>query len=201
MNNQSTKTKIKEANKVKIIRKACELFAKNGYYNTTMPEIAKAINMSVGNLYNYFKSKGELAKEIMLTTSSILASRLRRINEVELPTKEKIRELVKEFFLISLEEPEIISYFLRVYFSNRDVFENVCEGVSCVMEVITEISILLSEGIQKGDLRNQDFFTAFVCIMGPLGGLVFLNEEKVLEKDLLDYTEDIALNIWNALKI
>jgi len=56
----------KDEKKNQIIKVACELFAKNGYYNTTMPDIAKASGMSVGNLYNYFESKEELAKETML---------------------------------------------------------------------------------------------------------------------------------------
>jgi len=62
---------IQDEKKNQIIKVACELFAKNGYYNTTMPDIAKASGMSVGNLYNYFESKEELAKETMLTVSSL----------------------------------------------------------------------------------------------------------------------------------
>jgi len=40
-----------------------ELFSQNGFHKTTIPDIAKKLKMSVGNLYNYFSSK--LAKEII----------------------------------------------------------------------------------------------------------------------------------------
>lgn len=197
---RSLKEKLKEEKKLQIIRTACRLFAQNGYYNTTMPDIARELNMSVGNLYNYFESKEELAKEVMLTVSSWVAQRLRAINEEKIPTKEKIRKLVKSFFEISLKEPELIDYFLRVFLANREVFKEGCEGFACVGEVVTEVMILLSKGVEEGELRNQDFFPAFVTVMGPMGGIVFLHGEGVLEKPLMEYVDDVSLNIWNALK-
>ncbi len=197
---KSLKEKLKEEKKLQIIRIACRLFAQNGYYNTTMPDIARELNMSVGNLYNYFESKEELAKEVMLTVSRWVAQRLRSINDEKIPTREKIRKLVRSFFEISLQEPELIDYFLRVFLANREIFKDGCEGFACVGEVVTEVMILLSKGVEEGELRNQDFFPAFVTLMGPMGGLVFLHREGALEKPLMDYVEDVSLNIWNALR-
>lgn len=45
--------------------------------------------------------------------------------------------------------------------------------------------LFLEEGVRKGDLRNQDLFTAFVTVMGSLGGLVFLKGENMLMKTLI----------------
>jgi len=194
------KEKLKQEKRLQIIKTACKLFAEKGYYNTAMPDIAEELGMSVGNLYNYFSSKEELAKEIMITVSSWIAERIRKINEKDIPVKEKIYELVKSFIDIALKEPELIHYFLRVFLSNRDVFEKDCIGFACVGDVVTEIGILLAEGVSKGELRNQDFFSAFVTIMGPLGGIVFLHGEGVLQKPLIEYADEIAENIWRALK-
>jgi len=36
----------------KILDAALLLFSKNGFYATTIPDIAKAMGMSVGNIYN-----------------------------------------------------------------------------------------------------------------------------------------------------
>jgi AcrR family transcriptional regulator len=191
---------LKEKKKLDIIRTACRLFAEKGYYNTVIPDIAKALNMSVGNIYNYFESKEELAKEIMMTVSNWVAERLRKINQEDISTKEKIYKYTEEFFKIALEEPELINYFLRVFLVNREIFKEGCEGFACVGEVVAEVMILLSDGIEKGELRNQSFFPAFTTIMGPLGGMVFLHNEGVLEKPLMEYTHEVATNIWNALK-
>lgn len=190
----------KEEKKEEIVKVACKLFAEHGYYNTTIPDIAEAMGMSVGNLYNYFKSKEELAKYIMQYASSLIGKEIRKINEMEISTKEKIYLLTKRFFEIAEEHPELIEYFLRVFLSNREVFENGCEGLLCVSEVVTEIMLFLEEGVRKGELRNQDLFSAFVTVMGPLGGMVFLKGENMLPKEPMYYADEIAENIWRALK-
>lgn len=191
---------LKERRKLEIVRTACRLFAQRGYYNTTMPDIAHALGMSVGNLYNYFESKEDLAKEVMLTVSQWVGERLRRVNELDVDFKEKIRLLVRSFFEIALEEPELINYFLRVFLVNREVFKEGCEGFACVASVVTEIMVFLSDGMEKGVFRDQSFFPAFTTIMGPLGGMVFLNNEGLLEKPLMEYVDEVTENIWGALK-
>ncbi len=192
---------LKEKRKLEIIRVACKLFSEKGYYNTTIPDIAQALGMSVGNLYNYFESKEELAKEIMLTVSRWVGEKLKKVNEMKVSVKEKIYEFTKAFFETALSEPELINYFLRVFLVNREIFKEGCEGFACVGEVITEVMVLLSDGVERGELRNQNFFPAFTTIMGPLGGMVFLYHEGVLDKPLMEYTDEVAENIWNALKL
>jgi hypothetical protein len=84
--------------------------------------------------------------------------------------------------------------------SNREVFKDGCEGMVCVYEFVTEIMIFFEEGVRRGDLKNQEFFSAFGLFMGYLGGMVFLNGEAILPQPLNSYIDDISQNIYNALK-
>jgi len=156
--------------------------------------------MSVGNIYNYFASKEILAKEIIKYSSNILGAEIRKVNEEECSVKEKIRKIVALYFEMASTKPQHINYFLRVYLANREVFKDGCEGMLCVSAFVTELMIFFEEGVACGELRNQDFFSAFGLFMGYLGGFVFLNGENVLDKDINHYVDDIALNIYNALK-
>ncbi len=183
-----------------IINKALQLFSSGGFYQTTIPDIAKAIGMSVGNIYNYFTSKEVLAKELILYISEYLGTELRRINESDLTTEQKIHAIVSMYFAMARERPEMIDYFLRIYLSNREVFGEGCEGTICVSPFITEMMLFFDDGVANGDLRNQDFFSAFGLFMGYLGGMVFLNGEKVLPESLEWYSDSIATNIYHALK-
>jgi hypothetical protein len=70
----------------------------------------------------------------------------------------------------------------------------------CVNDFVTEIMIFFDDGVASGELKNQDFFSAFGLFMGYLGGMVFLNGEKMLNMSLADYADDISENIYNALK-
>ena len=190
----------KEERKISIMTKALELFSKEGFYQTTMPSLAEKIGMSVGNLYNYFASKETLAKELILYIAEILGNEIRAINESSLSAQEKIAAIVRMYFRIANQRPETIEYFLRVYLSNREVFREGCEGMICVSPFVTELMIFFEEGVRSGELRDQDFFSAFGLFMGYLGGMVFLNGEKILPQTLGSYEASIAENIYNALK-
>lgn len=156
--------------------------------------------MSVGNLYNYFSSKDILAKEIIKYTSDVLGEKIREVNQMDISSEEKIEKIVQLYFEIARDNPAMIDYFLRVYLSNREVFKDGCEGMTCVSSFITEIMIFFSDGVSSGELRDQDFFSAFGLFMGYLGGMVFLNGENILAKDIENYIDDISRNIYNALK-
>ena len=191
----------KEIKQEIIIQGALELFAKKGFYTTTIPDIAKSLKMSVGNMYNYFKSKDILAKEIIKYISSYLGEQLRKINEQNISTQEKTKQIVTIYFHVANQKPEMIDYFLRVFLSNREVFKEGCEGMICVNDFVTEIMIYFEEGVKCGELRDQDFFSAFGLFMGYLGGMVFLKGEDILPKELESYVEDISQNIYRALQV
>jgi len=190
----------KERKKREIIKTALLLFSKKGFYAATIPDIARTMGMSAGNFYNYFISKEKLAEEIIRYISEYLGSKLRAINESPISTKEKIREIVHIYFKTAQDEPETLDFFLRIYLSNREVYKERCEGITCISAFVTELMIFFDDGVQKGDLRNQDFFSAFGLFMGYLGGMVFLNGEQILPEPLDTYEESITENIYRALK-
>lgn len=55
----------KEQRRQLIIEKALELFAKKGYAETRIGDIAKAADMSAGLLFHYFESKEQLYEELV----------------------------------------------------------------------------------------------------------------------------------------
>lgn len=183
-----------------IIQAALQLFSRNGFHKTTIPDIAAKLQMSVGNLYNYFSSKDILAQEIIKYTSEALGEKIRVVNMLDVSAEEKIHQIVDIYFTMAKEKPEMIEYFLRVYLSNREVFSDGCEGIVCVSGFITEIMIFFDDSVSSGELRDQDFFSAFGLFMGYLGGMVFLKGENVLPKGIEHYIDDISRNIYNALK-
>ncbi|MDD5406348.1 MAG: TetR/AcrR family transcriptional regulator [Sulfurovaceae bacterium] len=197
MKAETKKGKKKES----IIKAALALFSLNGFYKTTIPDIARRLGMSAGNIYNYFPSKDILAQEIIKYTSEILGHEIQKINlQTDLTTHQKIKKIVEVYFNMATQKPEMIEYFLRVYLSNREVFTGECDKMICVAGFITEIMIFFADGVECGELRDQDFFSAFGLFMGYLGGMAFLNGESILSRPLESYIDEIAYNIYHALK-
>ncbi len=183
-----------------ILETSLLLFSTKGFYSTTIPDIARAMDMSVGNFYNYFSSKELLAKELIKYSSNILGTQIREVNDLQVSSKEKIQKIVELYFKIATEKPQHVDYFLRVFLANKEIFKDGCEGMLCVASYVTEMMIFFEEGVRQGELRNQDFFSAFGLFMGYLGGFAFLNGEGMLERDISLYVDDISDNIYRALK-
>lgn len=57
---------IRQSRKAELIAAAMELFANNGFGGTSISSIAKKAGVSKGLVYNYFESKEELVKEIVM---------------------------------------------------------------------------------------------------------------------------------------
>ncbi|MED3873081.1 helix-turn-helix domain containing protein, partial [Priestia megaterium] len=67
--------RIRQASKEKIRAAAMELFMTQGYYATSISNIAKQAGISKGLLYNYYKGKEELLSEMV-------EARIREVIEV-----------------------------------------------------------------------------------------------------------------------
>jgi len=77
---------IKKQKKRKILEKAFELFRKNGYMDTKVEDITKALGISKGSFYTYFKTKEELLCELL---ESMKNSEMERYSKVEIDENPK----------------------------------------------------------------------------------------------------------------
>ena len=133
-----------------IITSALDVFSKKGFYNTSISDIAKNINISVGNIYNYFPSKKKLARASISLVTKKLASELKEINKQEISTEDKILKFVKRYFEFTQKHPEMIEYFFKVYLSNRELFsEDESCGFALAKEFVDEVGTLSRAMLNK----------------------------------------------------
>ena len=64
-----------------IIEAAEDLFSRHGYHNTQIMDIVKAVGMSAGTFYNYFKDKRALFEQIPRRNFEDFRSRIRKLRE------------------------------------------------------------------------------------------------------------------------
>jgi TetR/AcrR family transcriptional regulator, cholesterol catabolism regulator len=75
----------------RLLKASIDLFSAKGYTATSIRDIAKAMNMSVSNLYHYFGSKEQLFLTIMEDSSKGLLDELRRVSAMDLEPMERFK--------------------------------------------------------------------------------------------------------------
>jgi len=133
---------------------ARQLFAKNGFENTTMNEIAVASNKGRRTLYTYFKSKEEIFLAVIQAELKRLYERMEEVARKSISPEEKMLQLIFAH-LEAVKEVVARNGNLRADFF-RDVWQ--VESVRKTFDK-NEISLfrrVLNEGNDKGvfDVKN-----------------------------------------------
>ncbi|MGB0863605.1 MAG: TetR/AcrR family transcriptional regulator [Saprospiraceae bacterium] len=88
---------IRKESRRRIMEAALELFATRGFYSTSISQIAKTAEVSKGLMYNYFSSKEELLKAILMNAYEEGAKMME--DEMKLPStpQEHILHIIDMF--------------------------------------------------------------------------------------------------------
>lgn len=112
-----------ERNRRAIESAALRLFTRQGFHGTTMREIADASHVSIGNIYNYYRTKPELFESIVSTYQSRFdAARERIFAQIRDPfERHDLRRLAALIRQVVYENPDYwrLMYIDIVEFENR----------------------------------------------------------------------------------
>lgn len=122
-----------EARRGRIEEAARELFIRRGFHATSMRDIAQGAGTSLGNLYNYYRTKEDILGSIIGRYQKVIDARLRTIfDEVEEPfhpeSLKRFGRMVKE--LVSAHSDFWLLMYIDVLeFENRH-FRKMFEGLA-----------------------------------------------------------------------
>lgn len=88
--------KILENPRDKILTEAREMIKENGYEKLSMRNLAKACNIGIGTLYNYFKNKHSIVLEIVRLDWKASLNRLEKVRGFSSTFEEKMKFIYDE---------------------------------------------------------------------------------------------------------
>jgi AcrR family transcriptional regulator len=94
-----------------IIAAARTLFAKQGYEETTIAEIARAAGVGVGTVYLYFENKRQILVEVSVSMTVDLAEVMLSPELLTLPLRQVPRLLIEESFRKCHDNLSVMSLF------------------------------------------------------------------------------------------
>jgi TetR/AcrR family fatty acid metabolism transcriptional regulator len=134
-----------------IIDAAIRVFARNGYYNSRVSDIAREAGIASGTIYLYFKTKDEILVTLFREKMAEWVAHVRREIAGEPDAIAKIRRLVALHFGVLESNPdlaEVVQVELRQghkFFRGASAHE-----VSAYFELIESV---LLEGVETGLIR------------------------------------------------
>jgi TetR/AcrR family transcriptional regulator, fatty acid metabolism regulator protein len=134
-----------------IVEAAIRVFARNGYYNSRVSDIAREAGIASGTIYLYFRTKEEILVTLFREKMAAFVAHLRREIAGEGDAEVKIRRLVELHFTVLEQSPalaEVVQVELRQghkFFRGASAHE-----VSAYFELIGSV---LEEGVASGHFR------------------------------------------------
>lgn len=131
-----------------IVDAAIRVFARTGYYNSRVSDIAREAGIASGTIYLYFKTKEEILVTLFRDKMAEFVGSLRREIAEEREPEAKLRRLVRVHFTVLERNPalaEVVQIELRQghkFFRGASAHE-----VSAYFELIGSI---LEEGVAAG---------------------------------------------------
>jgi TetR/AcrR family transcriptional regulator len=179
----------REQRKSHILDTARALLLEKGLNATSINQIAKRAELSVGAIYFYFKDKEELFAALQVEGLELLAQAIHRAVDRESPPEERIRSIARAYLNFSEEHKnyfDIINYFLT---SPETIFppdlKNEIDEHGNVS--IFPLTAAIRDGIDRGQFKAVDPRRQAIILWSVFLGMIQLKklQRTILAKDEL----------------
>jgi AcrR family transcriptional regulator len=134
---------------------AREILIKRGFHATSMRDIAKRANVSLGNVYNYFETKEAIFESIINRYQIVIDQKIKDIlDEIDEPLDPSDMRKLGERLGILVDEHQdfwLLMYIDVLEFQNRH-FRKMFKGLAQKFRRLFEEKFALA--IKRGDLRS-----------------------------------------------
>ncbi len=170
MEKVSRKEREYQMRREEILKAAEKIFAKNGFYNSTVAEIAKESEFAIGTLYQFFTNKEELYYTMMIEKFDLLYQTL----QSEVSKISGCREKLNCVVGVILSFIEQHSDFFKIFTWELNVLNSNMNNqlqdqlISKHFAYIKLIGDVIAEGVREGLLKEghpEDLSTALVGMM------------------------------------
>ena len=136
------------------MRVAVEEFANNGFENTSIQQIAKKSEISVGSVYKYFENKETLFSMVVRGGLSSLEELLIGLADSSEDILVKAETIIRALLEFSRENPALVKLYCRLTTTDNSEF---LTGISQHIEAMSAsiYTVAISKAQETGDVRND----------------------------------------------
>ena len=165
-----------EARRQDILSAAESLFSKNGFFKTSMAEIASASQFAMGTVYRFFKSKEEIYISIVEDKVEELVGLL----DEKVGRAKTASDKINTFIQVKLAYADRNRDFFRIYVSEWSGFEWTVKSAfgervwKLYMAQVDMVTDLIRQGIRRKEFRKMDPKDAAFALHGMLNSTMYV---------------------------
>lgn len=138
---------------IRILDAATRIFAKKGFYNATISDVAKVAEVAEGTIYLYFKNKDDLLISIFEHSMDLFIQEVNRELTGVPDPKEKLKRFLSLHLRLVQKNPDL-AQVLQIELRQSSKFMKEYEGGK-FSEYLNVVRSILEEGQQKGIFRPE----------------------------------------------
>lgn len=176
-----------------IRQKAQKLFRERGYAGVGLRELAKEAGIQAPSLYNHYKSKDDLLREICFDIAQQFFSAFDAAEKTEIKSVKKLKAVVKAHLAViaaNLDSAEV--------FFNEWVFleePNLSKFKKLRQEYEMKFRAIIDKGIRKGDFKKMNSKLVASAIFSALNAAyeLYRSIEKMPQQQIAEDITDLLL--------
>lgn len=157
---RSSTNRIEKNNKYhQILEAAVRVFARQGFYQSTISQIAKEAGVADGTIYLYFKNKDDILVQFFsYRTKQVFESFRKEVDRAQ-TSADKLRNLVRRHLAeFQRDRDGAVVYQVETHQSSRLAEDQIREMSQMYRDLISEI---VEQGQQEGNIR-KDLYVGLV---------------------------------------
>lgn len=191
------KTSLTNERQQRVLDAALKLFTDAGYFNTSVHDIQRAADVSIGSIYHHFGNKEGIAKALYDDRLDRTAEAVTRIMAANKGLYHRGRAFVDYLFDLAESSPAAMHYMLCA--RHREFMPH--EKAVCSSRPFELIQQMVAEAMTQGEIRQMAPPIASALIFGGAIRLIHLRLDGALERPLPDCAPEVWQCAWRSVSI
>ena len=179
----------------RIIGAALQLFTQRGYFNTSVPDMARTAQVSVGSIYHHFKDKEDVARSLYQGLVERLQQTLAAIAQTHATAHDRCRAVMAMLFEVTESNRDAMDFML--YAKHREFLPD--ERPVCSSKPFETMRAFVQEGMDNGEIRRMDVMVVTSCLFGGAIRLITARLDGVLAEPLPDRLDAVWECAWRGV--
>lgn len=186
---------IKTDRQRRVLETALALFTNKGYFNTSVHDIQRAADISIGSIYHHFGNKEGIARALYDDLVAQMAAAVAQITTEYDTLYPRGQAVVAYLFDMAESRPAAMHYIL--YARHREFLPE--QTPICSSKPFELIQAMVGHAMAAGEIRPMAGPVASAALFGGAIRLIHLRLDGVLEKPLPDYIAETWQCAWRAV--